>query len=80
MRDLELGQHVGERHAPALEQHQQMIDEVGRLPRQGAIVLAQRGDDGLDRLLAELLGAVLRAAVEQLPRVGLARRSRRGAR
>ena len=80
MRELELGQHIAERHAPALEQHEQMIEQVGRLARQGRDRPAERGDDGLDRLLAELLGARLGAAVEQLPRVGLARASRCGAR
>ena len=50
-------------------------DRAGpRLPGQRRSILPQRGDDGLGCLLAELLGAVLRARVEQLARVGRARR------
>jgi hypothetical protein len=48
-----------------------MVDEVRRLARQRSAVLAQRGDDDLGCLLAELFGAALRAGVEQLPGVGL---------
>ena len=50
-----------------------MIEQIGSLARQtpGAS-WPNAGDDGLGRLLAELLGAALGAGVEQLAGIGLA--------
>ena len=58
----------------ALEQHEQMIEEIGGLAFSARASLADAGDDGLDRLLAELLGAALGAGIEQLAGIGLGRR------
>src|SRR5262245_66509967 len=49
-----------------------MVDQIRRLARQGAMILTQGGNDGFGRLLAELLGAALGSAIEQLAGVGLA--------
>ena len=65
---------LGERDVLARQQDEQVIEQVGRLASQGALVFAERGDNGLGRFFAELLCAPLRAAVEQLPGVGSARR------
>ena len=56
-----------------------MKQEIGALCDQVAAVIFDRGDHGLDRLLAKFLGAVLRALVEELPGVGrLSARRRAG--
>src|SRR5208283_5700276 len=47
-----------------------MIEHVGDLVRQRLVVLAERGDDGLDRLFAELLGDARRARRQQAFRIG----------
>ncbi len=44
---------------PRAAQHdQQVIDEIGGFPDQPLAILADGGERGLDRLLAELLGAM----------------------
>src|SRR5438270_13264423 len=47
-----------------------MEDQVGTFGDQVAAVVFDRGDDRLHRLLAELFGAVPRALVQELARVG----------
>src|SRR5215213_8027142 len=55
---------------PALDQeHQEVVDEVGRLRRQRARVFVLRGDDGLGRLLADLLQNLVQALLEEVGRV-----------
>ena len=78
MRAAELRLDLGERDAARLQHHQQMIEQVGGLGDQALAVFADRRERGLDRLLAELLGAMRHALVEQLARVGLLG-ARRGA-
>src|SRR5258705_9726426 len=62
-----------------LQKHEEMKHEVGTLGYQMRTIVLDRGDHGFDRLFAKLLGAMLRALVEQLLRVGRLT-SRRGAR
>src|SRR5258705_13153722 len=47
-----------------------MIEQIAGLADQVVAVLAHRRQHGLDRFLAELLGALGDAAVEQLARIG----------
>src|SRR4051812_11251550 len=47
-----------------------MVDEVGRFGGQPLLVLIDRGNRGLECLLAHFLGAMRHAAVEQLARIG----------
>ena len=54
----------------ACSTHQKVIEHVGGFRDHAALVLANRGKRGLDRLLAELFGALGHAAVEQLSRIG----------
>ncbi len=56
--------------AARLEHDQQVIEQVGGLRDQPLAVLGDRRERGLDRLLAELLGAMRHALVEQLARIG----------
>ena len=57
---------------PARVEHdEEVIEHVGGFRDHPLAVLADHGQHRLDRLLAELLGALRRALVEQLPRVGL---------
>jgi hypothetical protein len=53
-----------------MQHDQKMVEHVGRFADQAVAVLARRCDHGLDRLFAELLGALRCAPVEQLARVG----------
>src|SRR5579872_251785 len=69
----QLRPHVGRRHAGIRPQHQEMIEEIGALADDARAVGAYRLDDQLDRLLAELLGDLRRAAAEQLGGVGFRR-------
>ena len=69
---------LGQRDAARLQQHQQMIEQIGGFRDQPVAVFLHGGDHGLDRLLAELLGAMRDALVEQLAGIGL-RRARLGA-
>src|SRR5215510_10717029 len=47
-----------------------MKQQIGAFGDQLLAILPDRGDHGLDRFFAQLLGAVLRALVEQLPGIG----------
>ena len=51
---------VVEGNAGDVEQHEQVVEHVGRLRRQPLAVALDRGDHRLDRLLAEFLGALRR--------------------
>ena len=63
--------------AARAQQHQEMIEHVGGLRAHRRLVLRRRRDRQLDRLLAELPGAMSRALVQQASRVGfLGRRVR----
>ena len=55
-----------ELHAAGFQQHQQMKHDVGAFGDQVIAIVADPGDHGFDRFLAEFLGAVLCALVEQL--------------
>src|SRR5262249_17193654 len=61
---------VRERDAARLEHDQQMVDEVGSFGDQARAILLDRRQHGLDRLFAQLLGAMRHALVEELARVG----------
>src|SRR5262249_21367321 len=65
----ELCLHVGERNPARLEHDQQVVDEVGGFRDQARAILLDRRQHGLDRLLAELLGAMRHALVEQPARI-----------
>ena len=78
MRAAEHGLDLGERDAARLQHDEQMVEQVGGLGDQVLAILADRRERGLDRLLAELLGAMRHALVEQLAGVGLLG-ARRGA-
>src|SRR5262245_38774471 len=47
-----------------------MVDEVGGLRDQARAILLDRGQNGLDRFLAQLLGAMARALIEEPARIG----------
>ena len=53
------GLDIFQRHAARLQQHEQMIEQIGALGDQMIAIVLDRGDHGFDRLLAEFLGAVL---------------------
>ena len=53
-----------------MQQDEQMIKHVGGLADQALSIVADRGDRRLHCLLAELLGALIDAAIEQLAGVG----------
>src|SRR6185436_1463218 len=53
-----------------LQQHQQVKQQVGAFGDQMVPIVLDRRDHGLDRFLAQFLGAVLRALVEQFAGVG----------
>src|SRR5262249_14143380 len=53
-----------------LEHDQQVVDEVGGFRDQARAILLDRRQHGLDRFLAELLGAMRHALVEQPARIG----------
>ena len=54
----------------ALQEDQQVIEQVGRLAVQRRVVLAHSGDHDLGRFLTELLGALWRSGFEKLAGVG----------
>src|SRR5438477_6140851 len=64
------GLHLVERYGARLEQNQKMIKQIGRFGDQPLAAFTDRRQRGLDRLLAELLGAMRHALVEQLARIG----------
>src|SRR5437667_6406541 len=47
-----------------------MVDEVGGFRDQARAILLDRGQNGLDRLLAQLLRAMAHALVEEPARIG----------
>ncbi len=59
-----------ERDAARLEHDEEMIKQVGRFRRDLLAAFADRGEPGFDRFLAELLGAMGDAFVEQRARLG----------
>src|SRR5665213_3172778 len=71
------GLDIFQRHAARLQQHQKVKQQVGAFRDQMVAIVFDCGDHGLHRFLAEFLGAMLRALVEQLAGVGrlAARRS-----
>src|SRR5215210_5346590 len=58
-----------ERHPAFDHEDDEVVDEVGRLRRQSARVLVLRRDDGLGRLLADLLQNLVQALLEEVGRV-----------
>src|SRR5438067_4096392 len=70
---------IGKTYSAHLQQHQEMVQEVRTLGDQVAAIVLDRGDHGLHRFLAKLLGAMLGALVEQFAGVGpLSSRRRAG--
>ena len=70
---MALGEHgldLRQRDAARMQHHEQMVEQVGGLAGQMLVVLVDGGDHGLDRLLAELLGAMGDAAIDELARIG----------
>src|SRR6266536_5200868 len=65
----ELCFHVRQRDPARLEHAQQVVDEVGGFSDQARAILLDSRQHGLDRLLAELLGAMRHALVEEPARV-----------
>src|SRR6478672_9892717 len=63
---LERGFDFLELHAARFQKHQQMKQQVCAFRDQMVAVLADGGDHGLHRLLAELFGAMLRPPVQEL--------------
>src|ERR1700694_2360744 len=56
--------------AARLQQHQQVKQQIGTFGDQMVAVVLDRGDHGFHRLLAKLLGAMLRTLVQQPAGVG----------
>src|SRR3954451_17299738 len=67
---LERGLDLLKRHVPYFQQHQQMKQQIGGFGDQMLAIVADRRDNGFNRLLAELFGAMRRPLVEQLARIG----------
>src|SRR6202022_2845717 len=66
-------------HAARLQKHQQVKQQVGAFGHQVVAIVLDRGDHGFHRLLAKLLGAMLRTLVQQFAGVGrLSSRRRAG--
>ena len=65
-------------NAAGLQQHQQMIKKIGRFCDQPAIVILHGGQSRFDGLLAQLLGAMSDALVDEGAGIGV-RRARLGA-
>ena len=63
--------HLGELDAARLQHNEQMVKQVRRLGDQVLAIIADRRERGLHRLLAELLGAMRHALLDQLAGVGL---------
>src|SRR5579862_257740 len=59
-----------ESYAAGVQHDQEVIEHVGGFRRHAAFVLADCGERGLDRLLAEFFRAVRHTAIEQLSRIG----------
>src|SRR5215210_3387116 len=68
---IEYARHLSHAHATLLQQDQEMVEKIRRLL--GEPVVLERRHDDLDRLLADLLGCIPRAALEKLRRVGALR-------
>ena len=62
--------HLRQRNLARLKHHQQVVDEIGGFGDQPVTILGRRGERGLHALLAELLGAMGDALVEQCARIG----------
>src|SRR5690606_40874128 len=54
-------------NAARFEEHEQMIDQIGRLALERPVVLAETGNDDLDGLFAEFLRAPRHTAIEKQP-------------
>src|SRR5205823_11500926 len=65
----QLLEHAVEGELSGFEQHEEMIEQVGRLARETRPILAGGGDHRLDRLLAHLLGDLGHSFGEQPRRV-----------
>ena len=66
---LQLTFDFSERDASRMEHHEQMVEKIGRFGDDPVAVLGEGGDGNFDRLLAELLGAVRHASIDERPRV-----------
>src|SRR5579884_575631 len=56
--------------AARVQHDHQVVQQVGRFRDHALVVLADRGERGFDGLFAQLLGAMIDAAIEQLARIG----------
>ena len=70
MRSLERRFDFGKRDAARMQHDEQMIEEIGRFRDHAVAILGDGGDGDLDRFLAEFLGAMGHALVDQLAGVG----------
>jgi hypothetical protein len=66
---LQLSQHDIQRDAASLEEHQKMIEEIGRLGRETFVVLRICRDYHLHCLLAYLLRSLAHPAGQQFRRI-----------
>ena len=71
MRAAERRLDLGELDAARLQHNEQMVEQVGGLGDQVLAILGHGRERGLHRLLAELLGAMRHALVDQLAGIGL---------
>ena len=62
---LELVEHILHQNAARAKQDEEVIEKIGALADQGSLVVLDRGDHRLDRLLAELLRHARRALGEE---------------
>ena len=67
----------GQRDVARFQQHEQMKQHVGAFRDQMRAIVFDGRNDGFHRLLAELLGAMLRTLVQQLARIGYVAARRR---
>ena len=69
---------LGQRDAARFQHHQQMIEKIRGFRDQACLVFLHGRQPGFDRFLAQFLGAMGDAFVEQRARIGV-RRARLGA-
>ena len=67
---LKRGLDIGQCHAACFQQHQQMVEKVGRLGGEPIVVLLHGCQTGFDGLLAKLFGTMGYALFDQGARVG----------
>jgi len=68
---LELLQHGAQRDTARLQEHQQVIEEIGRLGRETVFILRIRCNYNFNRLFADLLRDLATALFQQRDRIGI---------